>query len=311
MQIGSITFQIASGDITTENTDVIVNISNQMFNHKAGVSKAILEGAGPQVEAECAQLASQPHNEFITTEAGNLMCKKIIHLVAQNDTKSLVSKVLQECELKKYTSVAFPAIGTVALPEEWCDMKQEHVKVVELHQEMKEYQNVQMKFQQTCSAFKIEKIERIQNPFYWQVYQIKKQEMDSKNGSTNNERLLFHGTTSTSLTIINTKGFNRSYAGMNAACYGNGTYFAVSAHYSAQDTYSKPDANGKKYMYLARVLVGEYCAGQKGIIAPPSKNNTDPTDLFDSVTDNKPNPSMFVIFNDIQAYPEYLITFTK
>ncbi|XP_077685711.1 protein mono-ADP-ribosyltransferase PARP14 isoform X6 [Eretmochelys imbricata] len=584
VQIGSITFQIASGDITTQKTDVIVNISNQMFNLKTGVSKAILEGAGPQVEAECAQLASQPHDDLITTQAGNLMCKKIIHLVAQNDTKSLVSKVLQECELKKYTSVAFPAIGTgqagldpavvadnmmdavvdfasdksvqivknikiiifqpqllsvfhanmqkrestanapasesffskcasffglgkratekkpamvlqkkiertvfqicgesqknmedaiswiknlilkeqhentisdewissfddqeykelanlqkklsiqleykypvplirvsgvtkdvlracleiqdmikrvravqeeqskaellsnlvewqylknnqylpfdsltnlrledaaalnqkeinitiwnknyqvdleakraiddtgkimailriskdegklVALPEEWCDMKQERVKVVELHQEMKEYRDVQMKFQQTCSAFKIEKIERIQNPYYWQAYQIKKQEMDSKNGHTNNERLLFHGTTSGSLTIINNKGFNRSYAGMNAACYGNGTYFAVNANYSAHDTYSKPDANGKKYMYLARVLVGEYCAGQKGIIAPPSKNNTDPTDLFDSVTDNKPNPSMFVIFNDIQAYPEYLITFTK
>ncbi|XP_043380894.1 protein mono-ADP-ribosyltransferase PARP14 isoform X6 [Chelonia mydas] len=587
VQIGSITFQIASGDITTQKTDVIVNISNQTFNLKTGVSKAILEGAGPQVEAECAQLASQPHDDLITTQAGNLMCKKIIHLVAQNDTKSLVSKVLQECELKKYTSVAFPAIGTgqagldpavvadnmmdavvdfasdksvqivkkikiiifqpqllsvfhanmqkrkgtanvpdapasesffskcasffglgkratekkpamvlqkkiertvfqicgesqknmedaiswiknlilkeqhentisdewissfdvqeckeladlqkklsiqleykypvplirvsgvtkdvlracleiqemikrvravqeeqskaelvsnlvewqylknnqylpfdsltnlrledaaalnqkeinitiwnknyqvdleakraiddtgkimailriskdegklVALPEEWCDMKQERVKVVELHQEMKEYRDVQMKFQQTCSAFKIEKIERIQNPYYWQAYQIKKQEMDSKNGNTNNERLLFHGTTNGSLTIINNKGFNRSYAGMNAACYGNGTYFAVNANYSAQDTYSKPDANGKKYMYLARVLVGEYCAGQKGIIAPPSKNNTDPTDLFDSVTDNKPNPSMFVIFNDIQAYPEYLITFTK
>lgn len=56
--------------------------------------------------------ASQPHNDFITTQAGNLKCKKIIHLVAQNDIKSLVSKVLQECELRKYTSVAFPAIGT-------------------------------------------------------------------------------------------------------------------------------------------------------------------------------------------------------
>ncbi|EMP38337.1 Poly [ADP-ribose] polymerase 14 [Chelonia mydas] len=91
VQIGSITFQIASGDITTQKTDVIVNISNQTFNLKT---------------------ASQPHDDLITTQAGNLMCKKIIHLVAQNDTKSLVSKVLQECELKKYTSVAFPAIGT-------------------------------------------------------------------------------------------------------------------------------------------------------------------------------------------------------
>lgn len=112
MQIGSIIFQIASGDITKEKVDVIVNISNKLFNLKTGVSKAVLESAGPQVEAECAELASQPHNDLITTQPGNLKCKKIIHLVAQNDTKSLVSKVLQECELNSYTSVAFPAIGT-------------------------------------------------------------------------------------------------------------------------------------------------------------------------------------------------------
>lgn len=39
--------------------------------------------------------------------------------------------------------------------------------------------------------------------------------MNTKNGNTNNERLLFHGTVNNSLTIINYKGFNRSYAGMN------------------------------------------------------------------------------------------------
>lgn len=36
MQIGSITLQIASGDITQETTDVIVNISNEAFNLKDG-----------------------------------------------------------------------------------------------------------------------------------------------------------------------------------------------------------------------------------------------------------------------------------
>lgn len=62
-------------------------------------------------------------------------------------------------------------------------------------------------------------------------------------------------------------------------------------------------------MYLARVLVGEYCAGSAGLVVPKAKNEADPTNLYDSVTDNVKKPSMFVIFNDIQAYPEYLITF--
>ncbi|XP_044130402.1 protein mono-ADP-ribosyltransferase PARP15-like [Bufo gargarizans] len=90
--------------------------------------------------------------------------------------------------------------------------------------------------------------------------------------------------------------------------YGNGTYFAVNAIYSARQ-FSPPDANGHKHLYLARVLTGVFCAGKKDMVAPPAKNPANPTDLYDSVTDNPANPSMFIIFNDIQAYPEYHITF--
>ncbi|NXX53425.1 PAR14 polymerase, partial [Scopus umbretta] len=582
MTIGSIVFRVVEGDITKEEGDVIVNVTNQTFNLKTGVSRAILNGAGKAVEDECAQLASQPNKSYITTQAGSLPCKKIIHFVAQDDIKMLVSKVLQECELQQYTSVTFPAIGTgeagrdpavvadnmidavtdfarsnsapsvktikvvifqphllgvfhrsmlkrespsktatktlfskfmsflssekrspkeknkvvlekkidvafvqicgenkkkveeaenwlksailkeqfqteikeesishfgeaeseelcdlqkklkialrldgtsirisgvekdvwiaysavqemihrvkaakqeemraelfqnliewkyfakdsyvpfdsltnmrlekafmgkqkdisviingkkytvnikarhavddqgqhmpvtrvdksedqesTVLPATWDDMQDQRLKIVELKPETREYKNVQKRFLQTCQSLKIEKIERVQNPFFWKAYQIKKREMDNKNGNRNNEMLLFHGTSKESLTLINNHGFNRSYAGMHAANFGNGTYFAVSASYSASDTYSKPDAHGKKYMYLARVLVGEYSQGTKGSITPAAKNASNSIDLFDSSTDNVMQPSMFIIFNDIQAYPEYLITFTR
>ena len=93
-----------------------------------------------------------------------------------------------------------------------------------------------------------------------------------------------------------------------AACYGNGTYFAVNANYSAQATYSVPDSQGQKYMYLCRVLTGDFTKGIQGMIVPPAKNPNS-TDLYDTLTNNPNAPSMFVVFNDIQAYPEYLITF--
>ncbi|KAJ7403292.1 poly (ADP-ribose) polymerase family, member 14 [Pitangus sulphuratus] len=582
MTIGSVVFQVAEGDITKEKGDVIVNITNQTFSLKTGVSRAILNGAGKAVEAECCLLAQKPHKSYIITEAGNLPCKKIIHVVAQDDIRFLVFQVLQECELQGYTSVAFPAIGTgeagrnpaevadkmidavtdfakrnsaasvktikvvifqphllsvfhasmqkrerpiktavksfiskikpfwspekhspkekntrvlekkmdlavvqvcgeikkeveeaeswlrstiskeqlqteivddsishfseeeneelrrlekklkitlyfegtsirisgfekdvwiahsaiqnmilrvkatkqeevqagllqnliewqyfeedsyvpfdsltnmqlenayrgkqksisvttgekkytvdvklkyavddqgnqttirrvdksedqesTVLPGTWDNMENERLKIVELRPETREYRDVQERFLQTCQSFRIEKIERVQNPYFWKAYQIKKREMDNKNGNTNNERLLFHGTSKESLTLINNRGFDRSYAGMHAANFGNGTYFAVNANYSAHDTYSKPDTNGKKYMYLARVLVGEYSQGKKGSITPEPKNPSNSIDLYDSSTDNVNQPSMFVIFNDIQAYPEYLITFTK
>ena len=584
MRIGSITFQVAAGDITKETGDVIVNISNQAFNLKTGVSKAILEGAGKEVENECAELALQPNDGYITTEAGSLPCKKIIHFVARDDIKVPVSKVLQECELQQYTSVTFPAIGTgqagrfpdlvademmdaitdfarsnstpsvktikivifqphllnvfhtsmkkrendgktkskslisrvtsflipekhppkekrkavleskvdqavvqicgesekevekaetwlkstilkeqfqkeinddaildfdeaeneelcdlqrrlnialflgdnfiritgfnndvwfafssiqqmilrvktakyeaikaelyqnlvewkysekdsyvsfdsmtnmylesafvrkqkdvsviinkkkykvdtegryatnveghritliridksadlesTTLPEKWDDMQNQQLKIVELKPDTKDYRQVKERFLNTSPSLnlKIEKIERVQNPSLWKAYQIKKCQMDDKNGNNSNEKFLFHGTSAESLTFINNHGFNRSYAGMHAAQYGNGTYFAVNASYSANDTYSKPDANGKKHMYLARVLVGQYSQGTQGAITPAAKNVGNTVDLFDSSTDNVNNPSMFIIFNDIQAYPEYLITFTR
>ncbi|XP_054029467.1 protein mono-ADP-ribosyltransferase PARP14 [Dryobates pubescens] len=200
---------------------------------------------------------------------------------------------------------------SIMLPATWDDMENQQLKVVELKPTTKEYKDVQTRFKATCQSFKIEKIERIQNQYLWKNYQIKKCEMDKKNGNRNNEKLLFHGTNKESSILINNKGFNRSYAGVHAAHYGKGTYFAVNANYSAQDTYSQPDASGKKYMYLAKVLVGEYSRGVQGAITPGAKDPSNSVDLFDSSTDNVDQPSMFIIFSDIQAYPAYLITFTK
>ena len=62
-------------------------------------------------------------------------------------------------------------------------------------------------------------------------------------------------------------------------------------------------------MYLARVLVGQYCVGNRSMIVPPPKDSSRPEILYDSVVNNALNPSIFVVFYDFQCYPEYLITF--
>lgn len=86
-------------------------------------------------------------------------------------------------------------------------------------------------------------------------------------------------------------------------------YFAARASYSARPQYSPADNNGYKYMYLTRVLVGEYTVGKKGILTPPVKDPCNLTDSYDTVVDDVSNPSIFVVFYDWQCYPEYLITF--
>lgn len=92
--------------------------------------------------------------------------------------------------------------------------------------------------------------------------------------------------------------------------YGKGVYFARDAEYSARDQYSPRDANGYKYVYLARVLTGEFTQGGGGMLVPPPKNpSMNANILYDSVVDNVASPGIFVVFQDAQNYPEYLIVF--
>ncbi|XP_032987602.1 protein mono-ADP-ribosyltransferase PARP15 isoform X3 [Rhinolophus ferrumequinum] len=195
------------------------------------------------------------------------------------------------------------------IPDYWTDMNQPPTCVIQLEPGQSEYNTVKDKFSQTCLCYTIEKIERIQNAFLWDSYQIRKKHMDVKNDRADNERILFHGTDANSVPYVNHHGFNRSYAGKNDTAYGKGTYFAVDASYSANDIYSRPDSNGRKHVYVARVLTGVYTLGRRGLITPPAKNPFNSTDLFDSVADNIQHPTLFVVFSDNQAYPEYLITF--
>ncbi|KTF89145.1 hypothetical protein cypCar_00005074 [Cyprinus carpio] len=603
--VGGVTLQVLNGDITLEKTDVIVNSSNKEFTLKSGVSKAILDKAGPNVEAECQQLGAQTNSGLIMTQAGNLQCKKIIHISAQNNAvviQNNVKKALEMCAKEKLTSIAFPAIGTgqgglspgqVAdsmldgildmirktpqstlklirlvvfqaqmLPEflksmqnretgpakqeqsTWSKIKayaanvksfftgswekeikqhggkdfviegvqvdpvffsicgpsqadvdktklfledminQEQVfesitdtailtlsdkdqqriqdlqstidvtirleykankaseetpgqatliiqglsrdvlKAIQEIQDMlkaakeketlqkeidytnelvdwqyeqggqfknfdqrtnfdlekalskqatdirisfqgqtyqvtlpegpavcttggnqmkirridklkatedipqhwdamahdelcrkfnlqptsTEYQDVIGLFKTTCPNNNVLKIERFQNPGMWKNYQNNKRVMEKKNGHQNNEKRLFHGTSELTISHIEKTGFNRSYAGKNATAYGKGTYFALNASYSSSNTYSVPNAQGHKHMYLCRVLTGDFTTGNSAMFVPPAKNaNCDP---YDTVVDNPNAPTIFVVFRDDNAYPEYLITFT-
>ncbi|XP_078084308.1 protein mono-ADP-ribosyltransferase PARP14-like isoform X2 [Mustelus asterias] len=596
IQVGPIVLQVVTGDITKQTTDVIVNSTNGSFSLNAGVSKAILDAAGPTVTDECKQLGLQPNSGIIITNPGNLQCQKIIHMAGQTDPdviKAFVGTILQKCEDHKFSSVSFPALGTgqgkvnpsqVAdamidsvgnfvitksptslrkicivifqpqmfnefqrsvqkcersnfpeteslwnkaknaftglifrdsskekkwfvtedhivleeqiepalfevcgetrqdvenakswienligmehnekiicsdylfqiseeeheklrtlqknlqivldiqlkhsgsqikvygaakdvltaysaiqemvnnirekeqrrrdeellsnllewqiengtqfipfdkatnfilekacegkkdgiviewqnikynvdlrkkiavdnrenkiklrkvlkseefsvdkIPSHWDDMQKSQHKSVQLQPQSQEYQEVENSIKTSLPQFQTVKIERLQNPCLWTNYVIRKRMLDEKNPTgTTNERILFHGTAPDTLDSISRLGFNRSYAGRNATVYGNGTYFAVDARYSASASYAKPDANGFKHIYRARVLTGVYCQGSGGMVTPPPKSSANPTDLYDSVVDNVNKPSMFLIFNDIQAYPEYLITF--
>ena len=110
------------------------------------------------------------------------------------------------------------------LPAEWDPQphdesgKEEPLHLVGLAQDTQEYKAVQKMFHQSMREnhpASITNIERIQNPTIFHSYMLRKQTMDEKNGSLENELLLFHGTKSDSVKFINVQGFNRSLCGIN------------------------------------------------------------------------------------------------
>ena len=71
--------------------------------------------------------------------------------------------------------------------------------------------------------------------------------------------------------------------------YGAGVNFARDASYSMHYA-TRPSTGPHRVMYLARVLVGRYCLGKKGILKPPPVNPEFPEIVFDSTVDNLANP---------------------
>ncbi|KAM3841398.1 protein mono-ADP-ribosyltransferase PARP10 isoform 3-T3 [Vipera latastei] len=186
------------------------------------------------------------------------------------------------------------------------------VKLLPLTEDSEEFQRTVQRFYDTLDGLHrkiwIVKLEKVMHPLLYQQYQLKKTAMEKACGHRAVERILYHGTTEQSSHEIWQHGFNRSFSGKNATHYGHGVYFAVKAFLSAQDRYSPCSPNGNKYIFVTRTLVGDYTAGNPNMRAPPLREGDAALRRYDSTVDNLSEPSIFVIFNDTQAYPEYLIT---
>lgn len=56
--------------------------------------------------------------------------------------------------------------------------------------------------------------------------------------------------------------------------------------------------------------MGDYTVGDSSYVRPPSKDGGD-TVFYDSCVNNIHNPSIFVVFEKHQIYPEYLIQYSE
>ncbi len=62
-------------------------------------------------------------------------------------------------------------------------------------------------------------------------------------------------------------------------------------------------------MFVCRILVGDYTKGESSYLRPPSKDGGD-TVFYHSCVNDLFDPSIFVVFEKHQIYPEYLLEYS-
>ncbi|XP_074839910.1 protein mono-ADP-ribosyltransferase PARP12-like isoform X2 [Carettochelys insculpta] len=102
-------------------------------------------------------------------------------------------------------------------------------KLVEMSTTTSEYKEVKDLFEKTMKGYRICRLQRIQNPSLWQVFQWQKEQMRKKNGGKDvDERLLFHGTSASHLHSIYEQNFDWRISGKaNGTVYGRGIEEAI------------------------------------------------------------------------------------
>ncbi|KAJ8245343.1 hypothetical protein GJAV_G00269760 [Gymnothorax javanicus] len=209
------------------------------------------------------------------------------------------------------TRKKLPAAGMSnfkALPGHWDKslVPETGFKRISLQLSSDECRQIVTLFGKTMRGFRIHQIERVQNKSLWEVFQWQKDLMRKRNAGRNvTERQLFHGTDSKHVDAICQQNFDWRICGTHGTAYGKGSYFARDAKYS----HSYTGSSGMRTMFVCWVLVGCYTKGNSSYLRPPSKDGGDSV-FYDSCVDEIHDPSIFVVFEKHQVYPEYLIQYS-
>ncbi|HEX4160879.1 MAG TPA: O-acetyl-ADP-ribose deacetylase [Acidimicrobiales bacterium] len=115
--------EAATGDITTEQVDAIVNAANRQLRGGGGVDGAIHRAAGAdRLHAACCAIGECPPGQAVVTEGFDLAARFIIHTVgpvwrggSDDEAETLAAcyrNSLAVADEVGARSVAFPAIST-------------------------------------------------------------------------------------------------------------------------------------------------------------------------------------------------------
>lgn len=116
--------RLLSGDITTVDTDAVVNAANRTLLGGGGVDGAVHRAAGPGLLEECRRLNGCRTGEAKITRGYDLPARFVIHTVGpvwrggESGEDEILAACYRNCltlaELSGIRSIAFPAISTGA-----------------------------------------------------------------------------------------------------------------------------------------------------------------------------------------------------
>ncbi|KAM8972624.1 protein mono-ADP-ribosyltransferase TIPARP-like [Pelodytes ibericus] len=212
------------------------------------------------------------------------------------------------CQKDSHPGQLYPATWLIT------DTSMVYEKVL-LRCEDPEFPRVYSHFHKTMgeSQYLILEISRIQNYFQWEKYISKRRYMHQRLTGierSHMERHLFHGTGHSSAEAICRHNFDPRLSSKKSASYGRGCYFAKDANYS--NRFATSDCSGHHFMFLAKVLVGCPTVGHSTYRRPPAIDPDDPKSLlYDSCVSQQNNPDIFIVFDNDQFYPNFLIKYQK
>ncbi|XP_014441975.1 protein mono-ADP-ribosyltransferase PARP12 [Tupaia chinensis] len=272
------------------------------------VEKAYLVWCIPGSDASAASLKFEAGKHKYELDFKAFVQKNLVYGTVRKVCRRPKYVSPQDVKTKQICGVKFQ--GPKSIPDYWdpSALPDPGFKKIALSSSSAEYQKVSTLFHLTLPYYHIQKVERVQNLALWEVYQWQKGQMQKQNGGKEvDERQLFHGTSASFVDAICQQNFDWRVCGLHGTSYGKGSYFARDAAYSHH--YSKSDTQSHT-MFLARVLVGEFVRGSSSFVRPPAKVGQSNT-FYDSCVNSMSDPSIFVIFEKHQVYPEYLIQYSS
>ncbi|XP_004414203.1 PREDICTED: zinc finger CCCH-type antiviral protein 1 isoform X1 [Odobenus rosmarus divergens] len=195
-----------------------------------------------------------------------------------------------------YQPVQTPSdpLSSTLLPQ-W-DFGSSEYELLEIDNRCPEYAMISEYFKTSMKNFKIEKIKKIKNTKLLNTFERKKMKMNNRV-----EKILFYATSRIHVESICKNNFDWILHGTGETKYGKGIYFTKDAIHSHKNCQGDTK---NIVMFVARVLVGNFTQAEMASTSPPPPP-------YDSYVDIRLNPSVFVIFEKNQIYPEYVIEYTE